>query len=120
MSESLSASSPASAILPPSVTGASGQRGAVTPTPPVPLEESGRPGRSPRPRARRRLSSRRVRGLLPLSQRWRESSTGALWTVRQIHRKDKLVALQGPGCRPRYVEFADLGKDYRLLIERER
>jgi hypothetical protein len=62
-----------------------------------------------------RISARRVKALVRLEQEWYDRG-GRHWTVCRIHRKDRLVALEGPGSRPRYVSFSDLGKDYRPVI----
>jgi hypothetical protein len=64
--------------------------------------------------AERALSRRRVKESVRIGQRWVDED-GAKWTVRQIHRKDGMVRLEGPGSQPRFVGFGALGSLYRAI-----
>lgn len=64
-----------------------------------------------------RLSRRKVRELVRLGQSWEHVESAITWRVMNVHRADGMVALIGPGARPRYVTFGELGHQYELLDE---
>lgn len=63
---------------------------------------------------RRSPSDVRLGERLTIVDRVRERSTGATWTVRQVHRVDTVAELELPGAR-KFVPFSRLRREYTLL-----
>ncbi len=65
---------------------------------------------------KRRLSRRRVRKLVRISQIWTDDA-GVVFCVMNIYRADALVALAGEHGELKFVRFGELGRHYRLVDE---